>query len=874
MADENKAEVTIGAKIDEAVAAIGQLQNQFTQFSKHVSDKMKETNTVLDQAVGYVKRYAAAVLSLAAVRKAIDETKEWTLEVQKLSRVLGEGATDATAIAVAIGDVHGTTDEAVHIMQYMARQARENSDSMERWGLKVTDSNGKLKSQKQLFLESIEVINGYKAGTDRNIAATALWGRSALEHQAMLKLTAAAIEEAREKAERLGLTITQEDLQATADWRAAMQDVHDVMMGWSKMVGTAFMPVATEIANFFSSTGAESLKGFSVAIKIVASGVNGLALAFEIAYEIIKAAVQSIVVAVIGFSEAFDRAIHLDFKGAYEAQKRSADQIVDIWKGAGDKIMDASVRARQRLANLWDPSHTPTEGPAPGGKTAPIVDPNLMAKLEAELSLRKANFEAMGSAAGQFYNFSLQQEKAYWEQYVNDARLKEGERLRIRIKVLDLESKIAKERFAAQIEESKAEEAQYSKNLDERLRVVLDRHAKIVAAFGEESKEAKASGIEVANAYRQISDRQIEIYRANVEAKAQMQLKEIDITASGLDRELGLKRINVLQSLDMERSLERQRLEIKKSAIDQQVELAKSQGDTAKVNELNNQKLALEKDFQLKMTDIDKRAALEQAKYQIQAREMVQGAFSNFFYDLMDKTSSLREKMKSLFMEILRGFERIIAAKFAENLFGPGTAGGEVVDMIVKPITTAISSMTAGWFTGQEAMTAASAAGETEREGLTAASAAAAIAAAKLEAISQITSYAAIAGAGAMASVAAIPVVGWAMAPGVGAETYLTALSYIGAAFSAAGGFDIPGGVNPVTQLHQKEMVLPENLAERVRNMTGDGGGKVAFVGDIVDSDSIGRFMRRRSGPITQALQEKARRFGYLGGGPTGGNVA
>lgn len=41
--------------------------------------------------------------------------------------------------------------------------------------------------------------------------------------------------------------------------------------------------------------------------------------------------------------------------------------------------------------------------------------------------------------------------------------------------------------------------------------------------------------------------------------------------------------------------------------------------------------------------------------------------------------------------------------------------------------------------------------------------------------------------------------------------------------YSAAGGFDIPSGLNPVTQLHEKEMVLPAEYAEKIRNL--DSGG-------------------------------------------------
>jgi hypothetical protein len=42
---------------------------------------------------------------------------------------------------------------------------------------------------------------------------------------------------------------------------------------------------------------------------------------------------------------------------------------------------------------------------------------------------------------------------------------------------------------------------------------------------------------------------------------------------------------------------------------------------------------------------------------------------------------------------------------------------------------------------------------------------------------------------------------------------------------SAARGYDIPAGVNPVTQLHEKEMVLPQPQANVIRDLAKDGGG-------------------------------------------------
>ena len=68
------------------------------------------------------------------------------------------------------------------------------------------------------------------------------------------------------------------------------------------------------------------------------------------------------------------------------------------------------------------------------------------------------------------------------------------------------------------------------------------------------------------------------------------------------------------------------------------------------------------------------------------------------------------------------------------------------------------------------------------------------------------------------------PVMGPAAAgPAAAAEA---TVSGVGDAISAAGGYDVPPGVSGLMRYHEREMMLPAPLAERIRNMTGqDGGG-------------------------------------------------
>jgi phage-related protein len=71
---------------------------------------------------------------------------------------------------------------------------------------------------------------------------------------------------------------------------------------------------------------------------------------------------------------------------------------------------------------------------------------------------------------------------------------------------------------------------------------------------------------------------------------------------------------------------------------------------------------------------------------------------------------------------------------------------------------------------------------------------------------------------------------GWGgpIAGAIAAAAALAGVMALGAVASAEGGYDVPAGVNPMTQLHQQEMVLPARLANPLRQMVADYGSNGA----------------------------------------------
>lgn len=113
-----------------------------------------------------------------------------------------------------------------------------------------------------------------------------------------------------------------------------------------------------------------------------------------------------------------------------------------------------------------------------------------------------------------------------------------------------------------------------------------------------------------------------------------------------------------------------------------------------------------------------------------------------------------------------------------------------------------------------------------------------------------VLSNAAEAGSGAYKAIVGIPYVGPFLAPIAAAAAFAGTVAFGARIPSARQGWSVPTGVNPITQLHEDEMVLPANLSKAVRDMAagngGAGGGQplnVALSIPAIDGASVRRLV-------------------------------
>ncbi|HFB2715472.1 TPA: tape measure protein [Neisseria gonorrhoeae] len=125
-----------------------------------------------------------------------------------------------------------------------------------------------------------------------------------------------------------------------------------------------------------------------------------------------------------------------------------------------------------------------------------------------------------------------------------------------------------------------------------------------------------------------------------------------------------------------------------------------------------------------------------------------------------------------------------------------------------------------------------------------------------------VSSNAVQAASGAAASQAHIPYVGPILAVAAMAAMMSAVMGLMGGGGgsqttttttripSAAGGWDIPAGINPLTQLHENEMVLPAEHAQTIREMADQqGGGSTVIInstgGDFIHKNDLAKLLKQ-----------------------------
>lgn len=647
----------------------------------------------------------------------------------------------------------------------------------------------------------------------------------------------------------------------------------------------------------------------SVALRALGIVATGLQMAIQSAFAIIRAVVvtvcQALIIAFNGLMAGFDMVrntiqfgldvlqvkfqtfgsvvnniLHFNFSGANAAWEGGLSQLGGIterytnqmkgrmadlknsWNNGATTAANSLVTAGQRILNVTS---------AGGKKITNYVykDPT---KPKEKPSVPKLGIGAPPPSTNKGIGTGVKDDKGSKSSAKSKAEQEAKERQRqaeqaakaladIRYKYASEEKKVALDLQKAldEIEKSKmtADEKATAK-----VKAEKDASDKIIAIRLKEFEEYKKAREEQIDNYQQQAQRLYEIEAARIQA------------------EYDAKKISNVRKVQLEKQLEDQLREIKRQGLLERLALENEQtgitGKQGNQNQITNNISDLETDQ--KVADTKSMGLISDAE--MKDFEAKFGGFTSRLSNLWDQgiqslmngTLTWSNATKAVLADMgqfalqsatkeLQGWLRIQAIKLARKL---GFVGAE----------------TAAEASGQAAQTGATIAGEATRTSVTAAGGLARLGLKAAEAIKGIMMSAWEAMAGAFKAMVAIPYIGPILAVGAGAAAFGLVAGLAGKIKSARGGYDIPSGVNPVTQLHEDEMVLPSQHANTIREMgkamrsgasfgaaaAAEGGGAGPTINiSAIDAKSIQRLFKNNGRAVASGLNSYARGFGKNG---------
>lgn len=321
-------------------------------------------------------------------------------------------------------------------------------------------------------------------------------------------------------------------------------------------------------------------------------------------------------------------------------------------------------------------------------------------------------------------------------------------------------------------------------------------------------------------------------------------LGEIEFDRQDAEHKLAMGLINQEQMLLQEQQFQERMQAIKLQYLQQAQAAVDPQKDPVKKAEIDAQIEQLELQHRLRMGQIANQVKATQGAPELNIFKGMETAFAEAASNMILQAQTLQQALSNVFKSVFTVF---------------------VQEMIVKPLAMSAArvireSALYQALTGVVVTSQAAASGAVV--GMKAG-----------ETTAVVAGNAAQAATGAAASQASIPWVGpvLAMAAAAAMMSFVMGMGGKGGSTStsitripsASGGFDIPRGLNPMTQLHEQEMVLPAHIANPLRESLAQGGapGQGGDSGTVVINTTGGDFIHKRD--LAKVLTQMRRDFRF-----------
>ena len=207
-------------------------------------------------AEGFTAIATACVACATAVGKLTLNSAEWADDVQTLSMKTGL-STEAIQkyqyaserVDVSLETITGSMAKLTKNMNSAKGGTGATAEAFESLGVSITDANGQLRDNEDVFRETIKALGDIENDTERDAVAMQIFGKSAQELNPLILGGADALEELGQQAEDAGLILGEESLDKLSSLQDAMDTFKATTQGAGHMFSVGFASPMADAVN-------------------------------------------------------------------------------------------------------------------------------------------------------------------------------------------------------------------------------------------------------------------------------------------------------------------------------------------------------------------------------------------------------------------------------------------------------------------------------------------------------------------------------------------------------------------------------------------------------------------------------------------------
>lgn len=287
--------------------------NKELQTAEDTSDKAGKSfkQNLMQAAVkvgtGFASLASAAKDLGSRLKGLLDDTASYGDEVDKASQKMGISAEEYQKWDYVLQRNGSSIDTMQKGLKTLTGKITEGSQAFETLGVSTTNADGSFRTTEEVMNDVMAALAGMQDGAQRTALASQLFGSKVAQELApTLNSGADGIQDLKDRADELGLVLSDEGVAASASYQDAMLDLEETIGGIKNSIGSQLLPVATDIIHKITDQVIPAVKDFTRQNEWLAPAIVGVVsglIAFKTALGI-SAIISGVSQAITAFKAA------------------------------------------------------------------------------------------------------------------------------------------------------------------------------------------------------------------------------------------------------------------------------------------------------------------------------------------------------------------------------------------------------------------------------------------------------------------------------------------------------------------------------------------------------------------------------------------